>query len=79
MIGVTLFGLLLTPVFYVGLRTLSGGKLVQHGEGSRRMVKPASAEPVRRERLQHVHINEYSVGRPSDGRDCPVSRLRKSC
>src|SRR6266478_5467708 len=34
MIGVTLFGLLLTPVFYVGLRTLSGGKLVQHGEGS---------------------------------------------
>ena len=34
MIGVTLFGLFLTPVFYVGLRTLSGGKLVQHGEGS---------------------------------------------
>jgi multidrug efflux pump len=34
MIGVTLFGLLLTPVFYVGLRTLSGGKLIQHGEGS---------------------------------------------
>jgi len=34
MIGVTLFGLLLTPVFYVGLRTLSGGKLVQHGAGS---------------------------------------------
>jgi multidrug efflux pump len=34
MIGVTLFGLLLTPVFYVGLRTLSGGKLIQHGEAS---------------------------------------------
>jgi len=34
MIGVTLFGLLLTPVFYVGLRTLSGGKLVQRGAGS---------------------------------------------
>jgi len=31
---VTLFGLLLTPVFYVGLRTLSGGKLVQRGAGS---------------------------------------------
>ena len=30
MIGVTLFGLFLTPVFYVGLRMLSGGKLAQH-------------------------------------------------
>jgi multidrug efflux pump len=27
MIGVTLFGLFLTPVFYVGLRKLSGRKL----------------------------------------------------
>jgi multidrug efflux pump len=34
MIGVTLFGLFLTPVFYVGLRKLSGRKLVQHGEGT---------------------------------------------
>jgi multidrug efflux pump len=34
MIGVTLFGLFLTPVFYVGLRMLSGQKLVQHGTGS---------------------------------------------
>ena len=33
MIGVTLFGLFLTPVFYVGLRTLSGRKLISHGEG----------------------------------------------
>jgi multidrug efflux pump len=32
MIGVTVFGLFLTPVFYVGLRKLSGRKLVQHGE-----------------------------------------------
>src|SRR5712672_2429315 len=32
MIGVTLFGLFLTPVFYVGLRKLSGLELVQHGE-----------------------------------------------
>jgi multidrug efflux pump len=31
MLGVTLFGLFLTPVFYVGLRTLSGRRLVQHG------------------------------------------------
>jgi len=34
MIGVTLFGLFLTPLFYVGLRKLSGLKLVQHGEAS---------------------------------------------
>jgi multidrug efflux pump len=36
MLGVTLFGLFLTPVFYVALRKLvtrnGGGKLVQHGE-----------------------------------------------
>ena len=31
MIGVTLFGLFLTPVFYVGLRSLTGRKLAQHG------------------------------------------------
>jgi multidrug efflux pump len=30
MIGVTLFGLFLTPVFYVGLRKLSGCQLIQH-------------------------------------------------
>jgi multidrug efflux pump len=34
MIGVTMFGLFLTPVFYVGLRMLSGQKLAQHGAGS---------------------------------------------
>lgn len=34
MIGVTVFGLFLTPVFYVGLRMLSGQKLAQHGAGS---------------------------------------------
>jgi multidrug efflux pump len=32
MIGVTLFGLFLTPVFYVGLRLLSGRKLISHHE-----------------------------------------------
>lgn len=32
MIGVTLFGLFLTPVFYVGLRKLSGRTLIRHGE-----------------------------------------------
>src|SRR5690242_15789270 len=34
MLGVTLFGLFLTPVFYVGLRKLSGRKLIQHGKVS---------------------------------------------
>src|ERR1700716_535141 len=34
MIGVTLFGLFLTPVFYVGLRKLSGRELIRHGEAS---------------------------------------------
>ncbi len=34
MLGVTLFGLFLTPVFYVALRKLSGKKLVQHGEST---------------------------------------------
>jgi multidrug efflux pump len=28
---VTLFGLMLTPVFYVGLRKLAGRPLVSHG------------------------------------------------
>src|SRR6478736_6574083 len=32
MIGVTLFGLFLTPLFYVGLRKLSGRKLIRHGK-----------------------------------------------
>ena len=30
MLGVTFFGLFLTPVFYVILRTLSGGTFVSH-------------------------------------------------
>ncbi|RYZ73640.1 MAG: multidrug efflux RND transporter permease subunit, partial [Lysobacteraceae bacterium] len=30
MLGVTLFGLFLTPVFYVALRKLAGRKLVSH-------------------------------------------------
>ncbi|MDR6840579.1 efflux RND transporter permease subunit [Pseudoxanthomonas sacheonensis] len=34
MLGVTLFGLFLTPVFYVALRKLSGRPLVTHGEPS---------------------------------------------
>jgi multidrug efflux pump len=32
MLGVTLFGLLLTPVFYVTLRKLAGRPLVSHAQ-----------------------------------------------
>ena len=34
MLGVTLFGLFLTPVFYVALRKLSGRTLVSHGDST---------------------------------------------
>ena len=34
MLGVTLFGLFLTPVFYVALRKLAGRPLVKHGEAT---------------------------------------------
>jgi multidrug efflux pump len=34
-IGVTLFGLFLTPVFYVGLRKLSRRDHIRHGEVNR--------------------------------------------
>jgi multidrug efflux pump len=39
MIGVTIFGLFLTPVFYVLLRTVTGMKpLKQHGESGGTIV-----------------------------------------
>ncbi len=44
MIGVTLFGLFLTPIFYVVLRRLTGNRpLTQHGEGH---VQQAEAPPI---------------------------------
>jgi multidrug efflux pump len=44
MIGVTLFGLFLTPIFYVVLRRLTGNRpLTQHGEGH---VQPAEPAPM---------------------------------
>jgi len=43
MIGVTLFGLFLTPVFYVGLRLLSGRTLIRHDEPMRHEA-PDSAQ-----------------------------------
>ncbi|AZC18354.1 efflux RND transporter permease subunit [Pseudomonas sp. CMR5c] len=46
MIGVTLFGLFLTPVFYVGLRKLSGRKLVQHGQSSMGQGREASGHDL---------------------------------
>ena len=51
MIGVTAFGLFLTPVFYVLLRRLTGNRpLKQHGEvphTSRRSSRPAAAPAAR--------------------------------
>ncbi|MDB5599915.1 MAG: multidrug efflux transporter permease subunit [Xanthobacteraceae bacterium] len=45
MLGVTLFGLFLTPVFYVLLRRLTGNKpLKQHGEVPHAMAAPVAAE-----------------------------------
>ena len=43
MIGVTLFGLIFTPVFYVVIRRLSGGKLAAIG-GDQTAVRPQPAE-----------------------------------
>jgi multidrug efflux pump len=44
MIGVTIFGLFLTPVFYVALRMLTGMKpLTHHGEGGTIAAKPHTA------------------------------------
>jgi multidrug efflux pump len=41
MIGVTIFGLFLTPVFYVLLRTLTGMKPLTHRGGDADVVPPA--------------------------------------
>jgi len=41
MIGVTVFGIFLTPVFYVLLRTLAGNRpLKQHGGSTRAPISP---------------------------------------
>jgi multidrug efflux pump len=57
MIGVTAFGIFLTPVFYVLLRRLAGNRpLKQHGEvpvvaphsAGSHTVKPQPAAPVSR-------------------------------
>jgi len=45
MIGVTLFGIFLTPVFYVLLRQVSGNRsLKQHGEAKQRSELASAAE-----------------------------------
>ncbi|MEO6563789.1 MAG: efflux RND transporter permease subunit, partial [Nitrosospira sp.] len=46
MIGVTLFGLFLTPVFYVALRKLSGSALVRHTPKAQRDPGNTGGEPV---------------------------------
>jgi multidrug efflux pump len=53
MIGVTLFGIFLTPVFYVLLRALTGNRpLKQHGEGTVVITAAALAE---NDRQPHEH------------------------
>lgn len=47
MIGVTLFGLFLTPVFYVGLRMLSGRQLIRHDEPTTRDVPEQAYSPAK--------------------------------
>jgi multidrug efflux pump len=45
MIGVTVFGLFLTPVFYVLLRSMTGSKpLIQHGTGGTLLPEAKIAE-----------------------------------
>ncbi|CAB3774295.1 multidrug efflux RND transporter permease subunit [Burkholderia paludis] len=46
MLGVTLFGLMLTPVFYVVLRTLAGGKIHVAGKDSAGYGVPAQGVPA---------------------------------
>ena len=41
MIGVTLFGLIFTPVFYVVIRRLTGTKMVARGAGAPSAMQPA--------------------------------------
>ena len=45
MIGVTFFGLLLTPVFYVGLRALTGGTLHKADEDASSLDRAATTSP----------------------------------
>src|SRR5262249_7761598 len=42
MIGVTLFGLIFTPVFYVVIRRLTGGRLAARGEAAGAAPQPAA-------------------------------------
>ncbi|WP_278650751.1 efflux RND transporter permease subunit, partial [Burkholderia lata] len=46
MLGVTLFGLMLTPVFYVVLRTLAGGKIHVAGKDSAGYGVPSQHVPA---------------------------------
>jgi hypothetical protein len=41
MIGVTLFGLIFTPVFYVVIRRVTGTKLVARSSGAPGAMQPA--------------------------------------
>ena len=76
MIGVTLFGLFLTPVFYVGLRKLSGRELIQHGEA--RADKRAGGPEYRgRSGPCRRLIRAPTTGAP-DAQDYPTFRMSRA-
>jgi hypothetical protein len=65
MIGVTLFGIFLTPVFYVLLRQVSGNRsLKQHGEAKQRSVG-VGCGMSNRSQLPVDHIGLLANDRPN--------------
>src|SRR5690606_38618738 len=58
MIGVTIFGVVLTPLFYVMLRALSGNRPLRGGEvGAQQSMEPAEITPAAAPPAQTVHEN----------------------
>jgi multidrug efflux pump len=55
MLGVTFFGLVMTPVFYVTLRALTGNWPLTHHEAVSPEVESPSLSPDRVQALDHQH------------------------
>ncbi len=70
MIGVTLFGLIFTPVFYVVIRRLTGRKLVARGQAARapRRSRRSSLCPALAMLLQHAGEGRGEGQRHTGGR-----------
>ena len=74
MLGVTLFGLFLTPVFYVLLRSIGGKKLHSAPHEAPVCVphRPARAARLAARRLiRPSNQDRAKPARPSSGRDAP--------